>query len=148
MILETESSLAPSLASVSAYATTSGLNPSALVSSEEGEASREKRRVWSHRIDDLLAIRLLEDDWDGLGAAAPTAALVDSAIDYVKMLRDQKELQPPTRVGAGPMGMVLLEWQVGCIYLEAEVTKPCHAEWMLERPDHPTAHWEDSWLPL
>lgn len=97
---------------------------------------------WLRRIDDLLAIRGLGDDWDGLGAEAPRIELVDSAIEIAKALRVDPSWRAPTRVAATPAGAVLFEWQYPPVYLEAEVTGPTHIEWMLEVAGHETQHWE------
>ena len=122
---------------------TEALNPTALVSSSQ----HEMNQAWSQRTDDLLSIRRLKDDWDGLGARAPDAQLVDSAIDLLKLLMYQDQLPPPHRIVATPTGTLLLEWQMGPIYLESEITSPYHAEWMLEHPGGRTEHEATSWPP-
>lgn len=142
---KTESSSAPSLVLDKPYTQTSGLDPSALASSEECELwKRWRERVpelWVQLTDDLLRIRSVERDWDGLGAEAPDGALVDSAIDLLKKLRRADELRPPTRIVATPAGTVLFEWQYDGVYCEAEIVEPYCADWMLERPGEQTAHW-------
>jgi len=141
-----QSSLAPSLVRFTVFRETSGLSPSGLASSEEHEARKAwvgwLKELWDERTDDLLQIRMLEDDWDGLGAQAPDAALVDSAIDLLKMLRDEDNAYPPTRVVAGPTGTIVFEWQVEDTYLEAEIVRPFGAEWMLSKPGQPIVHWD------
>ncbi len=144
----TESSSAPSLVPVRAHTPTRGLNPSALASSEERESLKRRRarvaELWKERTDDLLRIRGVERDWDGLGAEAPDAALVDSAIDLLKELHSADELPPPTRIVATPGGTVLFEWQYDDGYEEAEIVEPYRAEWMLERPGERPVHWMTS----
>ncbi|UCC30925.1 MAG: hypothetical protein JSU86_01350 [Phycisphaerales bacterium] len=141
-----QSSLAPSLVPITVFRDTSGLSPSGLASSEEHETHKawvgRVKELWNERTDDLLRIRMLEDDWDGLGAQAPNAALVDSAIDLLKILRHEDRAYPPTRVVAGPTGTIVFEWQVEDTYLEAEIVRPFGAEWMLSQPGHPTVHWD------
>jgi hypothetical protein len=88
-----------------------------------------------------LQIRKLADDWDGLGAEAPSSGIVDSAIDLLKKLKAEAALPAPSRAAAAPTGTVILEWQFGGTYLEAEITRPYYAEWMLQRPGQPARHW-------
>lgn len=141
-----QSSRASTLVPVVDFQDTSGLNPSGLTSSEEYEASKARdrrfKKAWDERTDDLLRIRMLKDDWDGLDAEAPDAALVDSAIDLFKMLRNEGRVLPPTRIVAGPTGTVVFEWQVEDTYLEAEIIRPFRAEWMLKQAGQPTVHWD------
>ena len=54
---------------------------------------------WTRRTDELLQIRKLADDWDGLGAEAPSSGIVDSAIDLLKKLKaDDKTRDIPVIV--------------------------------------------------
>ncbi len=144
----TESSSAPSLVPVRAHTPTRGLNPSALASSEERELLKRRRarvrELWKERTDDLLRIRRIKHDWDGLGAEAPDSALVDSAISLLEKLRRESDLAPPTRIVATPAGTVLFEWQYDDGYEEAEIVEPYRAEWMLERPGQRPVHWMTS----
>ena len=123
------------------YQSTQGSDASALASSDE----RRVASAWKQRIDDLLSVRQLKHDWDGLGAVAPHPELVDSAIDLTKRLEERGELPAPSRVAAGPSGTVLIEWQIGEAYLETEIEQPRHAAWMLECPGNAIEHWESSW---
>ncbi|MGL4550547.1 MAG: hypothetical protein ACRC33_05120 [Gemmataceae bacterium] len=97
---------------------------SRILSTQEAAASG---RNWDQRIDDLLALRQLEDDWDGQGAEAPHPALVDGAIKLVLSLR-QKGIDPALRAIAGLSGTVYLEWQTCQGYCEIEVLGPLEAE--------------------
>ncbi len=131
------------------YGENSGpLNPEGLSTSIESDAESG----WSNRmtglIQELEDIQSLQDNWDGEGAEAPKAELVDSAIDLLGFLQSQQTLPPPTRMAASPAGNIILEWQFEQnVYLEAEIVEPFHVEWMLELPIHPTQHWEESWMP-
>jgi hypothetical protein len=78
-------------------------------------------------IDELLALRGLEDDWDGQGAASPDAAIVDTAL--VVALDFRSTAMPPAhRVVAGVNGTVFFEWYSPTKYLEIEVTAPGQGE--------------------
>src|SRR5438132_11351375 len=79
------------------------------------QARRELDR-WDEVVDDLLAMRALQDDWDGMGAEAPSSQLVESALRFAQTLRRQG-YPCPSRVGAGPNGTVLFEWQLEQMYL-------------------------------
>jgi hypothetical protein len=84
-------------------------------------------RTWSQVIDDLLALRGLEDNWDGQGAEAPHPALVDGAITLAQSLR-RGGPRPADFAVAGVNGTVLFEWHDPTEYLEVEVTAPDRAE--------------------
>jgi hypothetical protein len=95
---------------------------------------------WKEWITKVADLRSLGPDWDGMGAKAPLGALVDSAVELAQFLR-QSGFPPPSRIGAGPDGEILLEWQDQNTYLEAEVCKPGRAEWMLVIQGQPARHW-------
>jgi len=85
---------------------------------------------WSKRIDELLEIRDLLDDWDGEGTAAPPASLVDGAIRHCMTLRSSG-FPPPDRVHASVNETIFLEWYGALDYLEVEVLSPVEAEYRL-----------------
>ena len=113
---------------------TSGLNEDALL------ADRLRRSdPWDHRIQDLQALSDLGDDWDGQGALAPSAELVDSAIKLAWLLR-QKGDSAPGRVAPGVNGTIILEWQENGEFREIEVIRPFYAEVMRVVPGQPAEH--------
>jgi hypothetical protein len=95
---------------------------------------------WDEMITTLVNLHNLPEDWDGLGAKAPVAALLETAVELAQVLR-QYGFRSPSRVGAGPDGEILLEWQDQHIYLEAEICKPDSAEWMLALDGQTPRHW-------
>lgn len=95
---------------------------------------------WERIFRELEAIGNLQDDWDGLGATAPSAPLVESAVGLVRVLR-AGGYGPPSSVAAGPDGTILFNWQNEAGYLGAEVTKPYHVEWMQVAPGQRARHW-------
>lgn len=105
-----------------------------------GEAEWERER-WDAIVDELRRFCSLGDDWDGQGAEAPSPQLVDSTLVFAQTLR-RAGFPCPSRVGAGPNGTVLFEWQDENLYLEAEITQPGRAEWMWIVPGQPGQHWE------
>jgi hypothetical protein len=84
-------------------------------------------RTWGDVIDELLALRGLEDDWDGQGAMSPDAAIVDTALAVALDFRSTI-VPPAARVVAGVNGTVFFEWFSPTKYLEIEVTTPGQAE--------------------
>jgi hypothetical protein len=97
---------------------------------------------WQSIIQEVDGFRKLGDNWDGLGARAPTDELLDSAIGLARIYWG-RGLVPPVRVLPGTAGTVVFEWQddVGD-YGEVEIDRPFHAEVMLVRPGQPAKHWE------
>lgn len=106
---------------------------------------RDDTANWCEAIETLLQLRLLEDDWDGLGAPAPSTALVDSALSLAQILRQQR-FPPPCRVVAGLTGTVLFEWQsAGGGYFEVEMTQPRQVEWVLMVLGQQTTSGQQAW---
>lgn len=87
-----------------------------------------ERTAWSARIDQLLRLRNLPDDWDGLGAETPRGELVDAAIKYLCDQRRWEQATPPDHVIATTSRTVVLEWHVPGGYLELEFVSPTCAE--------------------
>jgi len=97
---------------------------------------------WKRCIDNLLEIRLLEDDWDGQGTEAPTPELVDSAIILAVLLR-QAYLAPPCRTVQSLNGGVILEWQWhDQTTFEIEVVEPFVADVYQLVCGQPPQHWQ------
>lgn len=89
---------------------------------------------WINRRNDLKVIRRYRDDWDGMGASAPSPQLVDTAIRVLERMQNSGGgASPPSAVSGTPMGHVTLEWHMGSDYLEAELIDAWHIEWMMER---------------
>ncbi|MCE9531317.1 MAG: hypothetical protein K8T89_09380 [Planctomycetes bacterium] len=83
--------------------------------------------AWRKLIDELVAIRRLEDDWDGQGAQAPEVALVDSAIALARYFQSN-DWPTANFVIAGGNGTIIFEWQGPEEFLEIEVTATNAAE--------------------
>ncbi len=104
-----------------------------------GESLRNANdSIWSDRIDDLLGIRQMEDDWDGQGAPAPTSEVVDSALVLALLLK-KEGIAPPKLVTQGPSGGVHFDWLPGGgKYIELRVLRPYQAEMIVHIPGLPT----------
>ena len=94
----------------------------------------EPAREWSDVTDDLLRLRLLEDDWDGQGADAPAPSVVDAALNVANDLRTAG-MPPADRAVAGVNGTVFFEWHHPKQYLEIEVFTADRAEGRWVYPD-------------
>jgi hypothetical protein len=80
----------------------------------------------------------LEDDWDGLGAMAPDADIIQLTLKLMSFLRDAI---PFTRAVPTPMGGILIEWQLSSgEYLEAEVSTGDKIEWMIQEKENEYVH--------
>jgi hypothetical protein len=114
---------------------TTGVEDAALLVTRQ-----DRSDFWNSRIDELLAIRSLADDWDGQGAKAPSTELVDSALVLAQAFR-RGGAEAPSRIVPGVNGTVIFEWQAGEEYCEIEVTRPYQAEGLRFLPGQPTEHW-------
>ena len=114
---------------------TTGVEDAALLVTRQDRSDR-----WSCRIDELLAIRSLADDWDGQAAKAPSTELVDSALVLAVAFR-RGGAEAPSRIVPGVNGTLVFEWQAGEEYCEIEVTRPYHAEGLRVVPGQPPEHW-------
>jgi hypothetical protein len=86
----------------------------------------ERSAAWDRRIGELLALRDLADDWDGQGALAPGAGVVDAAVVLASRLRGA--WPAPDFAVAGVNGTVILEWHGTDTFTELEVESADAAE--------------------
>jgi hypothetical protein len=101
----------------------------------------DEEGAWRPVIDEIVAMQHLGDDWDGLGADAPSQELVASAVGLAYLLHDCG-IDPPAAVAPGPSGTVLFVWHFADgAYSEIEIDRPLHAEVMLLEPNKPARHW-------
>ena len=120
------------------------MNGAQSVASRLREKMREfgQTEGWSPIIERIEAIRQLRDDWDGLGAKAPSTELFLTAAVLVHFWMENKQT-PPTRVVAGTAGTIIFEWQTpDGQYAEWEIDRPRHADIMLKMPGRPIEHLE------
>jgi hypothetical protein len=96
---------------------------------------------WEPAVRKIMEFQHLGDDWDGLGAKAPSRELLQSAIGLAYLLAE-KGVDPPHCVVPGLDGSVNLEWQYpdGTV-TEVELDCPFHAEVMLLEPGKPPKLW-------
>lgn len=119
-----------------AYIERTQLASRATAVAELGFAFSDESSGWDRIVDDLLRIRMFDDDWDGEGSAAPNVATVDSATSLAQHLRHR--LAQPDRVNASVNGTVNFEWYRDDGFLEIEVSRPDQAEvrWIPKGASH------------
>jgi hypothetical protein len=96
---------------------------------------------WEPAVQKIIEFQHLGDDWDGLGAVAPSRELLESAIGLAYLFYENG-VDPPDGVIPGLDGSVNLEWQDpdGTI-AEVEIDRPLHAEVMVIEPGKPPRFW-------
>ena len=96
---------------------------------------------WEPAVRKIAEFQHLGDDWDGLGAVAPSRELLESAIGLAYLF-SEKGVDPPHCVVPGLDGSVNLEWQDpdGTI-VEVDIDRPLHAQVMVLEPGKPPRFW-------
>ncbi len=107
-------------------------------------ASEDRDAAWKKSIRMIHGMLALNDDWDGMGAKAPSSALIFYAMEMAEAKLRTCDYPAPTRVTATPAGTIGLEWQQGSTYTEAEIVAPYKSEWMQIAPGMPVKHWVES----
>ena len=102
---------------------------------------------WDRIIRKLHEMLSLRDDWDGMGAIAPSRDVVFSAIELAYHFRALEEFPAPTRVAATPSGTIGLEWQQPSVYTEAEVLPSGRSDWMQMKAGEAPVHWVHHGMP-
>jgi hypothetical protein len=95
---------------------------------------------WERVFEELRSLALLQDDWDGLGAKAPSPALLASAVKIAEWYRASNTIAP-SRVVAGTDGAIIIEWQAEGFYADLEIIKPYYAKGMVRMKGRQTQHW-------
>jgi hypothetical protein len=89
----------------------------------------------------LVDFQHLGENWDGLGAQAPSHELLASATGLAYTLHEQG-LDRPNCVVAGVDGSITFEWHdANGTYTEVEIVRPLFAEVMMIEPGQPPRHW-------
>src|SRR2546430_17174120 len=102
-----------------------------------GASAADKKRpvanagAWEPAVQKVVGFQHLGDDWDGLGAKAPSRELLESAVDLAYVLF-QKGVDPPHATVPGVDGSVTFEWQdADGTYTDVEIVRPFFAEVMM-----------------
>src|SRR3989442_12499871 len=81
---------------------------------------------WEPAVQKIVEFQHLGDDWDGLGAKAPSRELLASAVGLAYLFFEQG-VRPPSRVVPGLDGAVLFEWQdPDGTCTEVEIVRPLY----------------------
>jgi hypothetical protein len=109
------------------------------------EITSESERVagWDKAIRIMHTMLSLSDDWDGMGAIAPSRDIVFSALELGSAHRASRDFPAPTRVTATPSGTIGLEWQQPSVYTEVEIVASREFDWMQIKDGEPAKHWTD-----
>ena len=113
------------------------------VSTRKGTSAEESTAAgpWEPAVQRIVEFQTLGDDWDGLGAKAPSRELLASAVGLAYLLHE-RGVKPPVAVVPGVEGSVIFEWhEPDGTYAEVEVVRPLHAEVMVVMPGKPATHW-------
>ncbi len=102
-------------------------------------------RKWAKTHIELKRLLLLRDDWDGEGAKATSADIIDSAHALLKSLYSPHDA--PARVVANGDGGIHIEWQSGNQVLLVEISSPYKGLWIKSAPGVPGLSWETTWAP-
>jgi hypothetical protein len=77
-------------------------------------------------IEQLEAMRRLGEDWDGYGAAAPQAKIIDLAREFIGLLVAMlaRSSAAPTEMHVSPtrVGGILIDWEADAIEHEMELS--------------------------
>jgi hypothetical protein len=97
---------------------------------------------WEAAVAKIVEFQHLGNDWDGLGAVAPSRELLESAIGLAYLF-SERGVNPPHSIIPGLEGSVNFEWQDpdGTI-TEVEIDRPLHAEVMVVEPGKAPRFWE------
>ena len=81
-------------------------------------------RTWTDVGDELSRLQGLQDDWDGMGAAAPSQEVVRNCYWLMRTCRGrERQMSPPDLVRPTPDGGVAMEWRRFPVRLEIEVSE-------------------------
>lgn len=96
--------------------------------------------LWKRAEQRLREFYLLQKDWDGAGAVAPSFEALAATRDYLRNLYSGGAI-PPTALSPSPLGSIVLEWRLGDLYVEAEISGTNVIGWMKRKPDGSFEVW-------
>ena len=117
------------------------LEPCVRTGVERAAISRGDGRTWAQVMQVLIALRSLNDDWDGEGSEAPRPAAIAMAAQVAGSL-EAHGAPVPTTATATRSGGILFGWEREADYTEIEVVGPDRVEWMVIAPGSPAMHGE------
>jgi hypothetical protein len=108
-------------------------------------ATTDTERRWQERKRDLSRMKGFQDNWDGFGAEAPSAATIQQAELFLFLLRKGEPENPPMRVVLSDEGVVAFEWVQAGTLLQAEILDSSRIEWMFAVPGQQTQFQIEQW---
>ena len=108
---------------------------------ERAVISRGDGRTWGQVTQALVAMRSLNDDWDGEGSEAPRLPAITMAVQVAGVL-EAHGAPVPTTATATRSGGILFGWEHEADYKEIEVVGPHRVEWMVIDPGSQAIHGE------
>jgi hypothetical protein len=94
------------------------------------------------RLSELFQLR---DNWDGAGAIAPSAAIIQSVADLLES--HHRTWSPPSRVVPTADGTIAIEWQDQGLHASLEVTTAYQGDWLIERHGYAPEFISERWAP-
>lgn len=82
---------------------------------------------WGDAIDEMLSIRNYEVNFDGEGSFPPPIEIVDTALRFSELLKNDR-FPAPGRVSASVNGTIVFEWYLPHFYHQLEFVLPTEAE--------------------
>jgi hypothetical protein len=115
--------------------------PARLHEADGGEHAVPDAGSWEPAVRKLVEFQHLGDNWDGLGATAPSRELLASAVGLAYCF-SETGVAPPDCVVPGLDGTVTWEWHdPDGTYTEVEIVRPLYAEAMMIAPGQPAKFW-------
>jgi hypothetical protein len=87
--------------------------------------------TWKSLEEKIVRFRYMDEDWDNEGAPVFDDDQVDSAINFLHILRESYK-HIPSRVIASQDGEIVFEWQGDDYYIEATIAEPGREEWLCD----------------
>ena len=97
---------------------------------------------WRPVIEQIIAMQRLGNNWDGLGASAPSREVLDCAVGLAYLFH-QRSIDPPSCVVPSTAGTVVFIWQFSDgRYSDVEIDRPFHADVTWIEPGKPAEYWQ------
>lgn len=102
------------------------------------------RDIWEvNPIKTVLGLQWLASNWDGYGSPAPSKALIDASIGFIRKIAEvgPEGLLPPNIVPL-PGGGIQLDWHIGSRELEIPIFPDRHIEFLTVEDGEPQLEGE------
>jgi len=103
--------------------------------------------TWHRVLQQILRYQVLSPNWDGEESETPTGELIESLLEYLLFLKDEKNLPAPARTMVTEEGGIIVEWQDTHGVVELECEEPWVGELMFAPDDGDTTFLTIDWQP-